>query len=226
MRFPGFLFFFFFCVADNYFFFLQEKGSKTEVGSEILRHCCVTLTSQCIAYFASSIWQQTCDLFTLVVFFSKSQWRRSISHLLSSSPLFFFCSDVDGVIPCLSRSLYQHGTITVNLVNVYKVQSCAAGLCSLCLVFLRLSFFVFSYTFLCMCLKRNECVFVCSGEEYGVSRRCAAVQGGGFFNKCMLMSEAATMRRMRRAVVIYCCVCAQQRIPGRQMALRSVMNEH
>ena len=57
------------------------------------------------------------------------------------SVLFFFCSDVDGVMRCLSKNLYQHGTITVNLANVYKVQSCAAGLCSPCLVFFRLCFY-------------------------------------------------------------------------------------
>lgn len=27
-------------------------------------------------------------------------------------------------------------------------------------------------------------------------------------------------------VVIYCCVCAQQRIPGLKTALQPVMNEH
>lgn len=62
-------------------------------------------------------------------------------HIHYSPPLCSFCSDVDGVMRCLSRNLYQHGTIAVNLANVYKVQSCAAGLCSLCLVFFRLCFY-------------------------------------------------------------------------------------
>ena len=70
-------------------------------------------------------------------------------HIYYSAPLCSFCSDVDGVIGCLSKNLYQHGTITVNLVNVYKVQSCAAGLCSLCLVFFRLCFLFSCTGFMC-----------------------------------------------------------------------------
>lgn len=89
-------------------------------------------------------------------------------HIYYSPLLCSFCSDVDGVIWCLSQNLYQHGTITVNLVNVYKVQSCAAGLCSPCLVFYRLCFLFFCthfYACLCMCfecvyLKSIACVFL------------------------------------------------------------------
>lgn len=89
-------------------------------------------------------------------------------HIYYSPLLCSFCSDVDGVIWCLSQNLYQHGTITVNLVNVYKVQSCAAGLCSPCLVFYRLCFLFFCthfYVCLCMCfervyLKSIACVFL------------------------------------------------------------------
>lgn len=48
-----------------------------------------------------------------------------------------------------------------------------------------------------------ECVYlkstarVCGREELRVSQRSAAVQGGGVFNKCMLMLEAAAMRGMQ-----------------------------
>lgn len=70
-------------------------------------------------------------------------------HIYYSPLLYSFCSDVDGVIRCLSKNLHQHGTITVNLVNVYNVQSRAAGLCSLFLVFLRLFFFIFLHVFVC-----------------------------------------------------------------------------
>lgn len=45
-----------------------------------------------------------------------------IYYSLLLPPLFFLLCD--------TLNLYQPGTITVNLANVYKVQSCAAGLCS------------------------------------------------------------------------------------------------
>lgn len=77
-------------------------------------------------------------MFTLAVFFSKSQWRRTVSDLLFYSSVFSFCSDVDGVICC--QNLYQQQTIIVNLANVYKVQSIAAGLCSVSGVLLLLLF--------------------------------------------------------------------------------------
>ncbi len=95
-----------------------------------------------------------------------------VFHIYYSLPLYSFCSDVDGVIWCLSQNLYQHGTITVNLVNVYKVQSRAAGLCSLCLVFFRLCFLFSCTCFMCV---RHECVYlkstvcVCGREELRVS---------------------------------------------------------
>lgn len=93
---------------------------------------------------------------------------------------------------------------------------------------LQIMLFIFLLIFF-MCgnvyfLKEGVCV--CTREELRVSWRCAAVQGGGVFNKCMPMFEAAAMRRMQGPVVIYCCVCAQQRILGQQMALQCVMNEH
>lgn len=176
------------------------------------------------------MWKQACDLFTLVVFFSKSQWRRSVSHLLFSSSLFCFCSDVDGVIWCLSHNLYQQRTIIVNLVTVYKVQRLAAGLCSLCLVFLRLCFLFFCMCFMCLRVSW-ECVF----EEHGV---CVAERSSGCHRGVLLCKAGASLInvcwcwRLQRCegckgpVVIYCCVCAQQRILGLQMALQPVMNEH
>ena len=105
-----------------------------------------------------------------------------VSHLLfSSSPCVCFCSffsDVDDLIRYLSRNLYQHGTITVNFANVYKVQSRAAGLCSPCLVLFRLCFLFFCTCFMCACVSvcvPFECVFkepavrVCRREELRVS---------------------------------------------------------
>lgn len=90
-------------------------------------------------------------------------------HIYYSPLLCSFCSDVDVVIRYLSQNLYQHGTITVNLVNVYKVQSRAAGLCSLCLVFFRLCFLFSFACFMCasVCafqgvyLKSMACVCMC-----------------------------------------------------------------
>lgn len=124
----------------------------------------------------------------------------------------------DGVIQRLSQNLYQHATITVNLVNVYKVQSRAAGLCSLCLVFLRLCFLFSPHVFyVCICVLSSVCFFnsmVCVSvcvrcrEELRVSQRSAAVQGGGVFNKCMLMLEAATMRGMQGpCCYLLLCLC-------------------
>lgn len=104
-------------------------------------------------------------MFTLVVFLSKSQWRCSIPHCS-------FRSDVGSVIWCLCQNLYQQRTIIVNLVNVYKVQHLAAGLCSPRLAFLRLClFFIFRlvfYAFVCLerlCLKS----VACGREELRVS---------------------------------------------------------
>lgn len=55
-------------------------------------------------------------------------------HIYYSPRLHSFCSDVDGVIRCLSQNLYQHATITVNLANVYNVQVVLQGfvLCVWC----------------------------------------------------------------------------------------------
>lgn len=77
-------------------------------------------------------------------------------HIYYSPLLCSFCSDVDGVIWCLSKNLYQHGTITVNLVKVYKVQSYAAGLCSLSgvLQIMLFYFYVWNYVF----VKEGVCV--------------------------------------------------------------------
>lgn len=75
-----------------------------------------------------------------------------MSHIYYSPPLCFLFSDVDDLIRYLSQNLYQHGTITVNLVNVYKVQSRAAGLCSLCLLFFRLCVLFFCMCFMCACV--------------------------------------------------------------------------
>lgn len=105
-------------------------------------------------------------MITLVVFFSKSQWRCSILH-------YSFGSDVGSVIWCLCQNLYQQRTIIVNLVNVYKVRHLAAGLCSPRLAFfLRLClFFIFLlvfYVFVCLerlCLKS----VACGREELRVS---------------------------------------------------------
>lgn len=91
-------------------------------------------------------------------------------HIYYSPPLCSLRSDVDGVIWRLSQNLYQHGTITVNLVNVYKVQSCAAGLCSRRLPFFRLRFFYLFFLFSCTCFM---CVpWVCVFKEHGL---CACV---------------------------------------------------
>lgn len=132
-----------------------------------------------------------------------------VFHIYYSPLLCSFCSDVDGVIWCLSKNLYQHGTITVNLVNVYKVQSCAAGLCSQCLLFLWLCFLFFcTFCYVYNCVFEKEGLCVCSREKLRVSWRCAAVQGGGVFNKCMLMLEAATMRRMQGpCCYLLLCLC-------------------
>lgn len=96
---------------------------------------------------------------------AKSQWRCSI-------PRCSFRSDVGSVIWCLCQNLYQQRTIIVNLVNVYKVQHLAAGLCSPRLAFLRLClFFIFLlvfYAFVCLerlCLKS----VACGREELRVS---------------------------------------------------------
>lgn len=100
--------------------------------------------------------------------FSLANPKRSASHLLFSSSLLSFRSDVDCVISCLSRNLYQQRTITVNLANVYKVRRLAAGLCSPCLVFSRLCFLFFRMCFMCLC----TCVsWKCAFEERGVSGR-------------------------------------------------------
>ena len=100
----------------------------------------------------------------------------AFAHLLFSSSLFFSVSDVAGVIWRLSQNLYQHGTITVNLVNVYKVQSRAAGLCSPRLVFFRLCFLFSRACFMCasssVCVYLKSvcvCVCVCGREELRVS---------------------------------------------------------
>lgn len=88
-------------------------------------------------------------------------------HIYYSPPLCSLRSDVDGVIWRLSQNLHQHGTITVNLVNVYKVQSCAAGLCSRRLPFFRLRFFFYFPARVlcvrpeCVYLKSTVCVCVC-----------------------------------------------------------------
>lgn len=88
---------------------------------------------------------------------------------------------------CLSQNLYQHGTITVNLVNVYKVQSRAAGLCSLCLVFLRLCFLFSFMCFMCVCIRVPEvcvfkehgvCVCVCWRGAQGVIEECCRARRG------------------------------------------------
>lgn len=49
---------------------------------------------------------------------------------------------------------------------------------------------------------------MCAREELRVSWRCAAVQGGGVFNKCMPMLEAAAMRRMQGpCCYLLLCLC-------------------
>lgn len=55
-------------------------------------------------------------------------------HIYYSPFLCSFFSDVDDVIRYLSQNLYQHGTITVNLANVYKCKVVLQGfvLCVWC----------------------------------------------------------------------------------------------
>lgn len=149
------------------------------------------------------MWKQACGLFTLVVFFSKSQWRCSI-------PRCSFRSDVGSVIWCLCQNLYQQRTIIVNLVNVYKVQHLAAGLCSPRLAFLRLClFFIFLLVFFMRLCVLRGCVWRAlrvAERSSGCHRGAPLRRGGGVFNKCMLMSEAATMWGDARALLLFTAV--------------------
>lgn len=158
-----------FFVWDNDFFTLVEKGrvvtNDTSEQWEIKsRLCCCYLALYSLSCFGVAYENRL--VICLHWLFSLANPNGGVAFHIYYSPLLCsFCSDVDGVIWCLSQNLYQHGTITVNLVNVYKVQSRAAGLCSLCLVFFRL-FFLFS----CMCFMCASvyALSVCVFKEHGV----------------------------------------------------------
>lgn len=194
----------------------------TQLSSEKSSQGYVAVTSPCVVRLVFGVAYENRLVICLHCLFSLANPDGGITfHIYYSAPLCSSCSDVDGVILCLSQNLCQHGTITVNLANVYKVQSRAAGLCSQCLVFLRLCFLFHPPTppphvfYVRVCVRRERVYLkstlracLCGGEELGVSWRSAAVQGGGVFNKCMLMLEAATMRGMRGlCCYLLLCLC-------------------
>lgn len=109
-------------------------------------------------------------MYALAAFFSESQWRCSISYVLFSPSLFSFCLDIDGEIRCLCQNLYQQPTIIVNLVNVYKGKSLAAGLCSL-----RDYAFYFSARALCACVSVER---VCLKNMLRVAKRSSECHRG------------------------------------------------
>lgn len=114
------------------------------------------------------MWKQACGLFTLVVFFSKSQWRCSI-------PCLSFSSDVSSMIWCLCQNLHQQRTIIVNLANVYKVQHLAAGLCSLRIC--RSSDYAFSL-FFCLCFMCLRVMRGCVWRAFRVAERSSGCHRG------------------------------------------------
>lgn len=96
--------------------------------------------------------KQACGLFTLVVFFSKSQWRRSI-------PRYSFGSDVGSVIRCRLQNLYQQQTIIVNLGECLQGAASRCGALFFTSRLLQIvPFLYFSSFFMCLCVFRG-CVW-------------------------------------------------------------------
>lgn len=132
----------------------MEKGraltNDTSKQREIKPRLCRSYSRLDIVYFVFLAAYENRLVICLHWLFSLANPNGGVaSHIYYSPLLCSLCSDVDGVIRCLSQNLYQHGTITVNLATVYKVQSRAAGLCSLCLVFFRLCFLFSCTCFMC-----------------------------------------------------------------------------